>query len=233
MEDFDYQWKNLPDKNIEYNDDRISEFLNFTKLDTEKFIENKICLDAGCGVGRYSYALKKLGAKKVESIDISEEGIKKCKNINPDAKVKDILKLEPNRVYDFVLSWGVLHHTSDPREAFTKVTSQVKKNEGCLHVMLYHKDTQKPYQDGRKIWKNLSEQEKLTYCRKKVKEFGGTIHGWFDALNPIYNYSFSEKEIKKWFEEEGFTNIRLITKYNINMNGQFSNEKNNKKIHSR
>jgi len=27
MRDFDYQWKNLPDKNIEYNDDRIKEFL--------------------------------------------------------------------------------------------------------------------------------------------------------------------------------------------------------------
>jgi len=229
MEDFDYQWKNLPDKNIEYNEDRIKEFLNFTKLDAKKFIENKYCLDAGCGIGRYSYAMKKLGAKKVDSIDISEEGIKKCKIINPEAKIKDILKLESNRVYDFVLSWGVLHHTSDPRTAFSKVASQVKKEGGCLHVMLYHKDTQKNYQEGRKIWKNLSEEQKLDYCKKKVNEIGGTVHGWFDALNPTYNFSFSEKEIKGWFEEEGFTKIKLVTKHNINMNGQFSSDEKNRK----
>jgi len=225
MEDFNYQWKNLPDKNIEYNNDRIREFLNFTKLDAKKFIENKNCLDAGCGIGRYSYAMIKLGANRVDSIDISEEGIKKCKIINLNSKIKDILKLESNKVYDFVLSWGVLHHTSNPRVAFSKVASQVKKDGGCLHVMLYHKDTQKIYQEGRKIWKELSEEQKLKYCKKKVSEIGGTIHGWFDALNPTYNYSFSEKEIKKWFEEEGFTKIKLVTKHNINMNGQFSNEK--------
>ncbi len=229
MEDFDYQWKNLPDKNIEYNNDRIKEFLNFTELDAKSFIKNKYCLDAGCGIGRYSYAMIKLGANRVDSIDISEEGIKKCKIINPHAKIKNIFKLEPNAKYDFVLSWGVLHHTSNPRAAFSKVVSQVKKDGGCLHVMLYHKNSQKIYLEGRKIWKKLSEEQKLNYCKKKVNEIGGTIHGWFDALNPTYNYSFSEKEIKKWFEEEGFTKIKLGSKHNINMNGQFLNESNHRK----
>jgi SAM-dependent methyltransferase len=225
MKDFDYQWKNLPDKNIEFNNSRVEEFLKFTELDPEKFIEGKFCLDAGCGVGRYSYAMMKLGAKHVDSIDISEEGIKKCKIINPNARVEDILKLKPNRKYDFVLSWGVLHHTSDPRLAFSKVASQVNQNEGCLHVMLYHKDTQKKYQSGRKIWQDLSESQRLKYCKKMVADFGGTIHGWYDALNPKYNYAFSEKDVKKWFQEEGFTKIKIVSKYNININGQMTDEK--------
>ena len=37
MTEFDYQWKNLPSKDIEYNDLRVKEFLLFTKLNPEKF----------------------------------------------------------------------------------------------------------------------------------------------------------------------------------------------------
>ena len=78
MVDFDYQWKNLPDKGIEYNDDRIKEFLSFTKLGSRD-IAGKNCLDVGCGNGRYTYAMMKLGAVKVDSFDISEEGFIKIK----------------------------------------------------------------------------------------------------------------------------------------------------------
>ena len=197
----------------------------FTKLNPKKYIQGKDCLDAGCGNGRYSYAMLKLGAKKVDSFDISEEAIKKCKDVNPNAFVKNIMELQPNPVYDFVLSWGVLHHTPNPREAFSRVASQVKKENGILHVMLYHRDTQQPYEEGRKIWKDLSEEERIQYCKEKIKKSGGTIHGWFDALNPTYNFSYTEEEIKKWFQEEGFHNTKLITKFNINMRGTFARKK--------
>lgn len=227
MTDFDYQWKNLPSKDIELNEDRIKDFLSFTKIDPDKFIKDKYCLDAGCGSGRFSYAMKRLGAKKVDSIDLSPEAIAKCKReVNPDAYVYNLMDLKPNAVYDFVLCWGVLNHVPEPREAFSKVASQVKnksnsdRNGGILHIMVYHKDTQKPYEEDRKIWSTLSLEERLQLCQQKVDKIGGTVHGWFDALNPDYNWSFSEKEIKKWFEEENFSKIKLVTKHNINMRGE-------------
>lgn len=220
MPDFDYQWKNLPSKFIEYNNDRVKEFLKLTGLRPED-IRAKNCLDAGCGNGRYTYAMLELAAEKVVSYDVSEEAIEKCKNINPNAFVKDIMTLVPNPVYDFVLSWGVLHHTPNPREAFKRVASQVKKENGILHIMLYHKDTQQLYEEGRIIWPDLSEEERIKYCEDKIKRCGSTIHGWYDALNPTYNFSYYEEQIRSWFEEEGFCKIKLITKYNINMNGRF------------
>ena len=220
MVDFDYQWKNLPDKNLEYNDDRIKEFLDFTKLDVDD-LSGKKCLDAGCGTGRYTYVMMKLGASNVDSFDLSEEGIKKCKKINPNAYVFDMMNLKPNPIYDFVLSWGVLHHTAEPRKAFSKVVSQVKRENGMLHVMLYHKDMQKRYEEGRKIWKNLSEEERIKYCEEKALSMGGTVHGWYDAFNPTYNFSYTENEIKKWFKEEGFAKIKITRKRNINIRGQF------------
>lgn len=183
------------------------------------FFRGKYCLDAGCGPGRWTCAMQRLGAAKVDSFDISPEAVTKCKKINPNAYVFGIFDLEPNPVYDFVLSWGVLHHTAEPRKAFSRVASQVKKDGGMLHVMLYNKNTQYNYVEGRKIWKSLSLEEKLELCKEKVKIHGGTIHGWFDAFNPEYNWSFTEKEIKEWFEEEGFSEIRLTKIDNINMNG--------------
>ncbi len=227
MTDFDYQWKNLPSKDIELNETRIQDFLSFTKIKPDKFIKNKYCLDAGCGSGRFSYAMQKLGARKVDSIDLSQEAIAKCKkDVNPDAFVFNIMDLKPNPVYDFVLCWGVLNHVPDPRKSFSKVASQIKKksdndeNGGILHIMVYHKDTQKPYEEIRQKWRNLSLEEQLKLCEEKVNTIGGTVHGWFDALNPEYNWSFDEKEIKKWFEEESFSKIKLITKHNINIRGE-------------
>lgn len=61
------------------------------------------------------------------------------------------MDLKHNPIYDFVLCWGVLHHLQEPRRAFSKVASQVKKNNGILHVMLYHNDTQRVYEEGRKF----------------------------------------------------------------------------------
>ena len=223
MPEFDYQWKNLSSKDIEFNEDRIAEFQKFTKINLDKIIRGKYCLDVGCGSGRYTYAMQKLGAMRVDSFDVSPEAVTKCKEVNPNAFVLNIMDLQPlpRPVYDFVLCWGVLNHVPEPRKAFSKVASQISKDNGVLHVMVYHKDTQKIYEEGRKVWRSLSLDQQLKLCEEKVKTTGGTIHGWFDAFNPEYNWSFTEKEIKRWFEEEGFSNIKLVTKYNININGQF------------
>ena len=239
MTDFDYQWKNLLGKDVlnneedkfECNQKRVKEFLKLTGIKPwhkkDSFVKNKNCLDAGCGPGRWTCAMQKLGAKKVESFDLSEQAVKRCQQINPNAHVFDIWNLKPNPIYDFVLSWGVLHHTKNTREAFSKVASQVKK-EGMLHIMVYNKENDWAYEGFRgetclekhKYWITLSDEEKMSMCEKMVKKYNGNIHGWFDAFNPMYNWSHSVEEVKQWFEEEGFTDIKLrMVKQNINMNG--------------
>ncbi len=119
MAEFDYQWKytlekedleNEEDK-FECNEKRINEFLGQFKNKSWSFrkpsFKGKICLDAGCGPGRWTCALQKLNASKVDSFDLSEEAIARCKKINPDAYVFNIMELKENKIYDFVLSWGV------------------------------------------------------------------------------------------------------------------------------
>jgi 2-polyprenyl-3-methyl-5-hydroxy-6-metoxy-1,4-benzoquinol methylase len=224
--DFDYQWKNLPSVNIEYNKNRVKEFLGFTGFKKALFggckeIQDKVCLDAGCGSGRYTFALMQLGAAKVDSIDISPEAIEKCKQVNPNARVQSLLELEPSSEYDFVLCWGVLNHVPDARAGFARVAPQVKPG-GKLHIMVYHKDTQANYIEGRKNWALMSHEQRITLCNEMISKHGGDLHGWWDAFNPTYNHSFYPDEVLQWFKDENFTDIRLVTGANgrasININ---------------
>lgn len=239
MADFDEQWKNVMEKEyltynvgqFDFTKKRVKEFLELTGIkkwyQKDSFIKNKICLDAGCGPGRWTYAMKELGAVKVDSFDISEEAIKRCRIVNPDAYVFNIMDLEQNPKYDFVLSWGVIHHLQNTREAFSKVSSQVKKG-GMLHIMVYNKENDWAYDGFRgdtcvekhNFWEKLSFKEKIELCKKKAQSAGGDVHGWFDAFNPTYNWSFYVDDVRKWFEDEGFSNITVrMIKQNINMNG--------------
>ena len=217
MSEFDYQWKNLPSKNIEYSEDRAKELLKLTKLPAS-FFEGKLCLDAGCGSGRYTYAMQRLGAN-VDSFDLSEEVVNQCKKINPKAYVFDLLNLDQTPIYDFVLCWGVLHHLPDPRLGFQKVASQLRCS-GILHIMVYHRKTQEIYEEGRQRWQNLGTEERLRLVQEMIQKIGGDVHGWWDAFNPRYNWSFEPREIERWFRDEGFEDIKLTQKYNINMRGK-------------
>ena len=236
--EFDYQWKHLiNDESLkdqedmyECNEKRTKEFLNLIKIrpffKAKGFFKGKNCLDAGCGPGRWTCALTRLNADNVDSFDISKEAIERCKKINSKAYVFNILDLKPNPIYDFVISWGVIHHMEEPRKAFSKLVSQIKKG-GMLHIMVYDKKND-PFYEGyrgditeeRKSWKKLTLEEQIKICKDFANRKGGNIHGWFDALNPEFNWSYNKEEIRTWFEEEGFSQIREgDMKFNINMNG--------------
>jgi len=214
--EFDYQWSNIPSPLIEYNQDRVKEILKLTKL-KPTFFNGIECLDAGCGNGRYTYALQQLGAN-VESIDISPEAVEACKKINPNTHLKNILDLTPPPRFDFILCWGVLHHMPNPYEGFKQLSKQVVK-DGILHIMVYHRETQTFYEKGRNLWPTLTEIEKMEYCRKMVQEYGSTLHGWWDAFNPEYNWSFYPIDVKQWFLKNGFGKIKLTKRKSINMRG--------------
>ena len=109
MPDFDEQWEKVMEEKyfnkkkgqFDFTQKRVEEFKKLTGVKDNEFV-GKVCLDAGCGPGIWTYAMQKLGAKKVDSFDVSAEAIKRCRKINPDAYVSDILDLKSNPVYDLV-----------------------------------------------------------------------------------------------------------------------------------
>lgn len=218
ISEFDFQWEHIPSRYTHYNRKRIDEFLGFTQIPKEYF-RDKWCMDAGCGNGRYTYALQQLGAK-VKSFDKSREAIRWCQRINPEAYVKDIMTLPlwsrfAEEEFDFILCWGVLHHLEHPKMGFDFLVKFLKPG-GIIHIMVYNKTTQGRYESLREEFRALpTYEDKVNFC-KKIDP--ANVHGWFDALNPQFNHSFTVEEVLEWFE--GFENVRVITRENININGE-------------
>lgn len=108
-------------------------------------LRGKRCIDVGCGGGRLSIAMARLGAAEVIGCDISEEGLQDARRraeglANVRFERASALELPfEDESFDFVLCNGVLHHTPDPVRGFTEITRILKRGGRCF-VLLYGKD---------------------------------------------------------------------------------------------
>lgn len=219
--EFDYQWKNLPSPALEHNQDRITELVRMVDL-PERWFSGKVVLDAGCGSGRYTYALQQLGAE-VYSVDISPVAVELTKRVNPNRTF--LMDISNQKLwwsgtsheigYDLVFSFGVIHHTERPRETFQNLCEMVYPG-GYLWLMVYHRDTQEQYRKMRWIFHHLPFQwMRMALVRLRVRKFKDVrereqyLHGWYDALNPRYNHGFTYRQIETWFKQEMFDPVRI------------------------
>src|SRR5688500_7303742 len=122
---FDWQWANLPagdfmpgDPWFDANATRIVEEMTGIRA---QWFEGKTVLDAGCGLGRWSLAMLRMGAR-VTAVDYSEEGLARtaalCAEESFSLETLRVDLLNPPaelvaRRFDLVFSYGVLHHTGD------------------------------------------------------------------------------------------------------------------------
>lgn len=202
---YDEAFKSLTDR-LERNDIDINWF------------KGKRCLDAGCGGGRYSVALKRLGAEKVVGIDMAERGlldaqkrIKKLKIKNVFFKKGNVLNISfPKENFDFVLSNGVLHHTVNTEKGISEI-SRVLKRGGKIFIYLGGKgglDWDLFYL-GRKLLKNISKEQSIL----TLKALGLSGNRIFYFIDPLYvliqNWTTPEK-LEAWLDKYDFTNITRL-----------------------
>ncbi len=137
--------------------------------------KNKYVLDDGCGGGRYSYAIKKLGAKKVIGVDYGLEGINLAKkNYKSEKslifKKANVLSLPfKKNTFDVVFSNGVLHHTTSIKKGMNEVL-RVCKPGGKIWLYLYTKGGIFWY--SRKLMNKFFKQIPYDYTYKILKEIG-------------------------------------------------------------
>ena len=116
------------------------DFLNIIQKN-KKNIRGKIVLDLGCGFGASTVILSKF-AKKIFAIDLTFPAIKnakknlkinKIKNVN--LKQMDAENLDfKNNYFDFVFSWGVIHHSHNPKKILKNIQKKLKKK----WIMFYY-----------------------------------------------------------------------------------------------
>ena len=222
----------------------VEQFLADCRMRPE-FFEGKVALDAGCGSGRWSYALAELGAE-VTAIDLTAGGIESTHaelgdRGNMRFAQADLFQLpfEPE-TFDFVMSWGVLHHTRDTHAAFSRLVPLVRPG-GTLYVMVYERIPRSMWigtEALRRVLRRLPEERRYGACRylvidsrahpKLVSALGkffmiasydpltATVDpetyqfGLFDAYSPKWNHVHTRDEVSTWFRESGFEHVTLV-----------------------
>ena len=207
---------------------------------TPAFFKGKLVLDAGCGYGRHSRIVQEFGAEVV-GIDLSVAVINARRITKEMPKVHIVqtdLFYPPFRkeIFDVVFSWGVLHHTPDPRRAFEGLVDFVKPG-GDISVKIYRKrPAPARFIESliRKVTLRLPLKTlyDLSYLCVPVNWFYwkigrfvpgvrelilGTIRcdrDWrishidtFDWYHPQYQFHFPMDEVEGWFKEKGLVDV--------------------------
>lgn len=124
-----------------------AQMLDWVEPITADFFRDKVVLDAGCGMGRFSSVSSAFGAKHVLGIDASDAVEAARENAKPYANVHiiqgDINKLPLRRdaqgQMDFIFSIGVLHHLDDPQAGFTALTHHLQPT-GSIFAWVYGRE---------------------------------------------------------------------------------------------
>lgn len=223
---------------LDYLDDQFRDYLDFPMDE----LGGKLVLDAGCGLGRFSEVVLNHGGRVV-AVDLSRAIDAAYANLSGSGDIHfvqaDIFNLPFRReTFDFVYSWGVLHHTPDPPAAFQALVPLVRPGGKLMAFVYanYNKAYQATTEFYRKLTKRLPQRLLLKLCYiavplyyvGKVPVIGPFItrillpvsvkpptHRWrvgntFDLYSPEYAFTYDHVEVHGWFEKAGLEQIRPV-----------------------
>jgi ubiquinone/menaquinone biosynthesis C-methylase UbiE len=107
-----------------------------------EWLRGQTVLDAGCGGGRNSLAMARLGAGQVHAVDIAAQGVETARQrtssfSNVKVHHASVLDLPfPDRMFDMVWCAGVLMITDDADHALSELV-RVLKPGGILYLLVY------------------------------------------------------------------------------------------------
>ena len=124
-----------------------AQFLDWIHPIEPKFLQGKVILDAGCGMGRFSLVSSTLGAKVVLAIDVSD-AVEAARDNARDSPNVHVIQGDIHRLplrhgrdaqVDFVFSIGVLHHLDDPQAGFNALIQHLR-HDGTIFVWVYGRE---------------------------------------------------------------------------------------------
>jgi predicted RNA methylase len=111
-------------------------------------LENSVVLDYAFGRGNWSVAFLRAGAKKVISIDASEDNVVRFQNYIDVNEVENIEVIHGNFVEDYDYNfkidifwvYGILHHIENEID-FLKALSHFEKSDSLYYIYVYPKNS--------------------------------------------------------------------------------------------
>ncbi len=235
---FGKNWGNflntLSDARIKEAEESLKKMLEVESLSGKTF------LDIGSGSGLFSLAARNLGAC-VTSFDFDEDSVRCTQGLKTrfyggdeqwsisHGSVLDSSFLATLTEYDFVYSWGVLHHTGNMYAALDNATRLVG-NGGMLFIAIYNSQ---PF--ATRYWTNVKKAYNrfafvrpvlvllhlfyptlpsivINLTKRKKPPRGMTI--WYDLLDWLGGYPFevsSPSEIFNFHKIRGFELFQIKT----------------------
>ncbi|HEX5176574.1 MAG TPA: class I SAM-dependent methyltransferase [Chthoniobacteraceae bacterium] len=169
---FGKNWRAFVDKYL--NAERITEARQSLVAFTKGYdFRGKRFVDIGCGSGLFSLCAHRLGAD-VTSFDVDPDSVACCQFLREQegrpenwrvlhGSVLDEAFVRELGQFDFVYSWGVLHHTGEMWRAIENASNMVESG-GSFYLAIYNKaDGFAFYDDGRFGPSSLWLREKMIY----------------------------------------------------------------------
>ena len=225
---FDFQWGELPAGEAMLSDpwfvENVDRILAGELLGIDRgWFAGREVLDAGCGGGRWTLGLLRLGCQ-VTAVDFSSHALESTRaqmaRLAPDAMAEGRLATEKvdllamraplaGRRFDLVFSFGVLHHTGDTRRALGNVAG-LTREDGVLFTYLYGARSLAPAHRfalalARAGLAPLGFRAKRMLLARMLP--GRDTHQAFDLLSPLVNDRRTHEEVEGWLEELGFTDV--------------------------
>ena len=184
-----------------------------------KDFQGKKALDAGCGGGRYTLALKNIGFGEVVGVDISKPGLKNCRTRLAEKGTSGISFEEgtvldlpfKDESFDFVFSNGVLHHTNDLVKGIHELLRVLKQGEaGFLYLI---ENPGGIYWDIIEILRCVMKDVDFAYARQVFRMLGVPPNRRFFILDHILapiNIRSTCEEIEGWLKEAGASEVRRL-----------------------
>lgn len=183
------------------------------------FFQGKLCIDIGCGAGRWTKTLISLGAK-VKSLDVGSAAVESTRRFNDDVEVAGLFDIGDARQdlqgrFDFTLCWGVVMCTHDPKLAFDNVASTVKRG-GSIYLMVYAPT----YHSGdfvthhRRVYhrEKKTPQERIAFLHELSKGDEDNMINYLDMLNTFYNWVIDEETIQGWCKSNGLSEPAFLNR---------------------
>lgn len=126
-----------------------SEYILFRKIPFDSLIpfqelSQKTVLEIGVGNGSHAQLLS-IHSKEFNGIDLTEYAVESTRkrfeinNLNGNIQQMNAEELSfPDNYFDFVWSWGVIHHSSSTKSIIKEI-GRVLKPGGSVTVMVYHR----------------------------------------------------------------------------------------------
>ena len=191
------------------------------KLDDEIPMRSNI-LEAGCGTGQLSIALSRY-ARQIYGIDLSKGSLIEAKQFINSNDIKSVHLFRMNifklffeeNTFDVIISNGVLHHTYNPKLAFSKLV-RVLKPGGIIVIGLYHRYGRIIQKIRQSLIKNFGDSFKFLDKRFREKISDKKKYAWFlDQYKNPSETTHTYLEVLNWFKVE---NIEFLSSIPFDFN---------------